>query len=70
MLPDAPAGSVTLFSEALVHGTAEWRSPHPRRVLLLKYAVPHVIQSVPAPPKTVTLALGVKVILTPPCIFH
>ena len=39
ILPRMPAGSVTLFSEALTHGTAPWRAQHERRVLLYKYCV-------------------------------
>ena len=39
VLPEAPAGSVTLFTEALTHGTSAWRGPHQRRTLLFKYCV-------------------------------
>ena len=35
--PKAPAGSVTLFSEATTHGTASWTADHERRTLLYKY---------------------------------
>ena len=35
--PEAPAGSVTLFSEATTHGTAAWTANHERRSLLYKY---------------------------------
>ena len=35
--PDAPAGSVTFFSEATTHGTKEWTAKHERRSLLYKY---------------------------------
>ena len=35
--PEAPAGSVTLFSEATTHGTAEWQADHERRTILYKY---------------------------------
>ena len=37
--PSAPAGSVTLFTEALTHATATWKGPHERRSLLYKYCV-------------------------------
>ena len=36
-IPEAPAGSVTFFSEALTHGTAAWRADHHRYTLLYKY---------------------------------
>ncbi len=39
IIPRAPAGSVTLFTEALTHGTAAWNASHERRTLLFKYCV-------------------------------
>ena len=39
IIPSAPAGSVTLFTEALTHGTADWQAEHERRTLLYKYCV-------------------------------
>ena len=36
---EAPAGSLTLFTEALTHGTARWEGDHERRTLLYKYCV-------------------------------
>ena len=39
IIPDAPAGSAILFTEALTHGTAAWNGPHDRRSLLYKYCV-------------------------------
>ncbi len=35
--PRAPAGSVTLFSEATTHGTLAWKANHERRSILYKY---------------------------------
>ena len=35
--PEAPAGSVTFFSEATTHGTKAWTADHERRSLLYKY---------------------------------
>ena len=49
--PEAPAGSVILFTESLTHGTYDWNAEHNRRSLLYKYCVfPHglAIQSGPA----------------------
>ena len=37
IVPEAPAGSVVMFTEALTHGTASWRGKHQRRTLLYKY---------------------------------
>lgn len=37
IIPEAPAGSVVMFTEALTHGTATWRAKHQRRTLLYKY---------------------------------
>ena len=45
VIPRAPAGSVTLFTEALTHGTAAWKGKHARRTLLYKYCVSHMAWS-------------------------
>ena len=45
IMPDAPAGSVTLFTEALTHGTAPWRATHERRCILYKYCVSQIAWS-------------------------
>ncbi|MBS10884.1 MAG: hypothetical protein CME19_04690 [Gemmatimonadetes bacterium] len=37
--PEAPAGSVILFTEALTHGTGDWKADHQRRSLLYKYCL-------------------------------
>jgi hypothetical protein len=37
IMPEAPAGSVIMFSEALTHGTATWHGKHQRRSLLYKF---------------------------------
>lgn len=42
ILPEAPAGSAILFTEALTHGTAAWQAQRERRSLLYKYCVSHV----------------------------
>ena len=36
---EAKAGSVIIFTEALAHGTAPWKSDNTRRSLLFKYSV-------------------------------
>ncbi len=38
IVPDAPAGSAVIFTEALTHGTAAWTADHQRRSLLFKYS--------------------------------
>lgn len=38
VVPEAPAGSVVIFTEALTHGTAVWKAAYQRRSLLLKYS--------------------------------
>ena len=43
IIPNAPAGSAILFTEALTHGTAAWRGKHERRSLLYKYSVSHMV---------------------------
>ena len=43
VIPDAPAGSVTLFTESLTHGTAKWRASHRRRSLLYKYSLSNLV---------------------------
>jgi len=41
IIPEAPAGSVILFTESLTHGTYAWSGKHQRRSLLYKYCVSH-----------------------------
>ena len=36
--PSLKAGDMLIFTEALVHGTRKWNSPHRRRSLLYKYS--------------------------------
>ena len=53
VIPEIPAGSVVLFTEAMMHGTAPWRADHERRTLLYKYCVSQMAWSrerVLAPP--------------------
>jgi hypothetical protein len=39
--PEAPAGSLVIFTEALTHGTLPWNADHERRSLLFKYSPGH-----------------------------
>ena len=53
VVPEAPAGSVTFFSEATTHGTLTWTAAHERRSLLYKYCASQLSWSrtrVTAPP--------------------
>jgi len=56
--PEVPAGSVILFTEAVMHGTAPWTADHERRTLLYKYCVSQMawsrarVQSPPDVPLT------------------
>ena len=43
--PDAPAGSVTFFTEATTHGTMAWKADHERRSLLYKYCASQLVWS-------------------------
>ncbi|HAA73842.1 TPA: hypothetical protein DCE37_01825 [Candidatus Latescibacteria bacterium] len=36
--PEAKAGSIIIFTEALTHGSAPWIADHQRRSLLFKYS--------------------------------
>lgn len=45
VMPTAPAGSLTMFSEATTHGTAAWHAPHRRRTLLYKYCASQLVWS-------------------------
>lgn len=72
VIPAAPAGSVTLFSEALVHGTAPWRGKHHRRSLLYKYCVSNTawMPGRVKPPGNVELTNRQKIFFLPPADPH
>ena len=42
IIPEAPAGSVVMFTESLTHGTSAWTAKHERRALLYKYCISHI----------------------------
>ena len=68
IIPEAPAGSIVLFTEALTHGTAAWRGPHQRRALLYKYCVSHIAWTAKrvAYPTTTELTQRQKILLQDP----
>ena len=57
VVPEVPAGSVVIFTEALTHGTAPWVADHQRRSLLYKYSPGYMSWSsnYPEPPEEITL---------------
>ncbi len=57
VIPEAPAGSVVLFSEALTHGTAPWKGTHQRRTLIYKYCQSHIAWSPRRVPPPVSVPL-------------
>src|SRR5205085_22251 len=69
---EAPAGSVVLFSEAVMHGTAPWRADHERRTLLYKYCVSQMAWSRARvlPPPDVKLTTRQEALLTEPADPH
>lgn len=70
--PNAPAGSVILFTESLTHGTAAWTAGHERRSLLYKYCVSHIAWTSRrvAPPTTVELTARQQILLREPADPH
>ena len=72
VIPEIPAGSVVLFSEAVMHGTAPWRADHERRTLLYKYCVSQMAWSRARvlPPPDVQLTPRQQALLTEPADPH
>lgn len=70
--PHAPAGSVTLFSEATTHGTAEWHADHERRSILYKYCASQLSwsRSRVTAPKGVDLSDRQRLLLAEPAGAH
>ena len=66
-VPRAPAGSCTIFSEGLVHGTWPWTADHDRRCMLYKYSQKHITQGPNAvPPSNVELSPAQQRLFQPP----
>ena len=68
IIPNAPAGSVVLFTEALTHGTAAWDGEHERRSLLYKYCVSHMAWTAKRvqPPQNVELTARQQILFREP----
>ncbi|MDE2706165.1 MAG: phytanoyl-CoA dioxygenase family protein [Gemmatimonadota bacterium] len=71
VVPEAKAGSVVIFTEALTHGTAPWQAAHQRRSLLFKYSPGQQSWSKHhiAPPEGVALTERQALLFEPP-YFH
>ena len=72
VVPEVPAGSAILFTEALTHGTAAWQGSHERRSLLYKYCVSHVAWTASrvAPPPATELTERQKILFREPADPH
>ena len=66
--PEAPAGSVILFTESLTHATYDWNADHQRRSLLYKYCVSHTAWKSDRvePPEGIELSWRQKILFGPP----
>ena len=71
VIPEAKAGSVVIFTEALTHGTAPWTARHQRRSLLHKYSPAQQSWSKThiQPPAGVSLTPRQQLLFEPP-YFH
>lgn len=67
-IPEAPAGSVVMFSEALTHGTADWNGDHQRRTLLYKYCLSQIVWTTKrvSPPEGIELTERQQALLRDP----
>jgi len=68
VVPEAKAGSVSIFTEATTHGTAAWTAEHERRSLLFKYSPAQQSWSTKhiQPPEGVTLTPRQELLFEPP----
>lgn len=68
VIPQAPAGSVVIFTEALTHGTVAWAADHQRRSLLYKYSPGQQSWSAKYvnPPQTVALTARQRLLFERP----
>ncbi|MEZ4621903.1 MAG: phytanoyl-CoA dioxygenase family protein [Caldilineaceae bacterium] len=71
VIPEAKAGSVVIFTEALTHGTAPWTAAQQRRSLLYKYSPAQQSWSKThiQPPAHVALTARQQLLFEPP-YFH
>ena len=71
-VPEVKAGSVSIFTEALLHGAAPWRGTDQRRTLFFSMGPSHQAYSrhQAIPPTTVELTERQKQLFTPPSAPH
>ncbi len=71
-VPEAKAGSVSIFTEAVLHGTAPWRGSHQRRTLFFSMGPSHQAYSrhQASPPTTVELTERQRLLFAPPSAPH
>ena len=71
-VPEVKAGSVSIFTEALLHGTAPWRGSHQRRTLFFSMGPSHQAYSwhQAVPPTTVELTERQKLLFSRPSAPH
>ena len=72
VVPPAPAGSVTFFSEATTHGTMAWKGDHERRTLLYKYCASQLswARARVTPPPGIPLTKRQQLLLAEPAGAH
>ena len=71
-VPEAKAGSVTIFTEAVLHGAAGWKVDHQRRTLFFSYTPSHMAYSrkQAVPPTKVKLTERQRLLFEPPSAPH
>ena len=71
-VPEVKAGSVSIFTEAVLHGTAPWRGSHQRRTLFFSMGPSHQAYSwhQAVPPTTVELTERQKLLFSRPSAPH
>lgn len=72
LVPEAKAGSVIIFSEAVLHGTAGWEASHQRQTLFFSYTPSHIAYSrkQAVPPTEVQLTKRQRLLFEPPSAPH
>lgn len=71
-VPEAKAGSVTIFTEAVLHGAAGWKASHQRRTLFFSYSPSHMAYSrkQAVPPTKTKLTKRQQLLFEPPSAPH
>ena len=71
-VPEVKAGSVTIFTEAVLHGAAGWKASHQRRTLFFSFSPSHMAYSrkQAVPPTEVKLTKRQQLLFEPPSAPH